>query len=154
MKGLGDSLYHNNGDGTFTEVSKSAGVDDAAGRYGLGLTWSDFNDDGRPDLFVADDSTPNYLYRNDGNGHFTNVSFSSGTAVAGDGGEMAGMGVAVCDYDHTWPLLHSRYQLRRSEQHSLSQRRKHELYRCFLSRRDRNGYGPLSWLGHGMRGSR
>jgi enediyne biosynthesis protein E4 len=101
MKGLGDSLYQNNGDGTFTEVSKSAGVDDVAGRYGLGLVWSDFNDDGRIDLFVADDSTPNYLYRNDGNGHFADVSFASGTAVAADGGEMAGMGVAVCDYDHS-----------------------------------------------------
>jgi enediyne biosynthesis protein E4 len=101
MKGLGDSLYHNNGDGTFTEVSKSAGVDDARGRYGLGLTWSDFNDDGRIDLFVADDSTPNYLYRNDGNGHFADVSFASGTAVAADGAEMAGMGVAVCDYNHS-----------------------------------------------------
>ncbi len=101
MKGLGDSLYHNNGNGTFTEVSKAAGVEDAAGRYGLGLTWSDFNDDGRVDLFVADDSTPNYLYRNDGNGHFADVSFVSGTAVAADGGEMAGMGVAVCDYNHS-----------------------------------------------------
>jgi hypothetical protein len=101
MKGLGDSLYHNNGDGTFTEVSKSAGVDDAHGRYGLGLTWSDFNDDGRIDLFVADDSTPNYLYRNDGNGHFTDVSFASGTALGSDGGEMAGMGIAVCDYNHS-----------------------------------------------------
>jgi hypothetical protein len=102
MKGLGDSLYHNNnGDGSFTDVSKSAGVDDSAGYYGLGLTWSDFNDDGRPELFVADDSTPNYLYRNDGNGHFTDVSFMSGTAVSGDGGEMAGMGVAVCDYNHS-----------------------------------------------------
>jgi enediyne biosynthesis protein E4 len=101
MKGLGDSLYHNNGDGTFTDVSKMAGVDDAAGYYGLGLIWSDFNDDGRTDLFVADDSTPNYLYRNDGKGHFTNVSFISGTAVTGEGSETAGMGVAACDYDHT-----------------------------------------------------
>ncbi len=101
MKGLGDSLYHNNGDGTFTEVSKSAGVDDAHGRYGLGLSWSDFNDDGRIDLFVANDSTPNYLYRNDGNGHFADVSFASGTALGSDGGEMAGMGVAVCDYNHS-----------------------------------------------------
>src|ERR1700747_3220413 len=61
MKGLSDSLYHNNGDGTFTDVSKSAGVDDARGYYGLGVAWSDLNDDGRLDLFVADDSTPNYL---------------------------------------------------------------------------------------------
>jgi hypothetical protein len=101
MKGLGDSLYHNNGDGTFTDVSKSAGVDDARGYYGLGVAWSDLNDDGRPDLFVADDSTPNYLYRNDGNGHFTDVSYISGTAVSEDGGEMAGMGVAICDYNHS-----------------------------------------------------
>ena len=101
MKGVGDSLYHNNGDGTFTDVSKSAGVDDASGYYGLGVLWSDFNDDGRPDLFIADDSTPNYLYRNDGNGHFTDVSFISGTAVSRDGGEMAGMGVAACDFNHS-----------------------------------------------------
>lgn len=101
MKGLGDSLYHNNGDGTFTEVSKAAGVDDPAGYYGLGVIWSDFNDDGRPDLFVADDSTPNYLYRNDGKGRFTNVSFISGTAVSGEGAETAGMGIAVCDYNHS-----------------------------------------------------
>ncbi len=101
MKGMGDSLYHNNGDDTFTDVSKSAGVDDAPGYYGLGVLWSDFNDDGRPDLFIADDSTPNYLYRNDGGGHFTDVSFVSGTAVSGDGSEMAGMGVAACDYNHS-----------------------------------------------------
>jgi hypothetical protein len=101
MKGLGDSLYHNNGDGTFTDVSKEAGVDDASGYYGLGVVWSDFNDDGRPDLFVADDSTPNYLYRNDGKGHFSDVSYISGTAVSSDGGEMAGMGIAVCDFTHT-----------------------------------------------------
>jgi hypothetical protein len=101
MKGLGDSLYHNNGDGTFTDVSTAAGVGDAAGYYGLGVIWSDLNDDGRPDLFVADDSTPNYLYRNDGKGHFTDVSFMSGTAVSGEGAETAGMGVAVCDYNHS-----------------------------------------------------
>ncbi len=101
MKGLGDSLYHNNGDGTFTDVSKSAGVEDASGYYGLGIAWSDFKDDGRPDLFVADDSTPNYLYRNDGNGRFKDLSYISGTAVSSDGGEMAGMGVAICDFNHT-----------------------------------------------------
>jgi len=101
MKGLADSLYHNNGDGTFTDVSAIAGVDDASRYFGLGVIWSDLNDDGRPDLFVADDSTPNYLYRNDGKGHFTNVSFISGTAVNGGGAETAGMGIAACDYDHS-----------------------------------------------------
>jgi hypothetical protein len=101
MKGMSDSLYHNNGDGTFTEVSASAGVDDASRYYGLGVLWSDLNGDGRPDLFIADDSTPNYLYRNDGKGHFTDVSFISGTAVNGEGAETAGMGVAACDYNHS-----------------------------------------------------
>jgi hypothetical protein len=101
MKGLADSLYHNNGDGTFTDVSASAGVDDVSRYYGLGVIWSDLNDDGRPDLFVADDSTPNYLYRNDGKGRFTNVSFISGTAVNGEGAEAAGMGIAACDYNHS-----------------------------------------------------
>lgn len=101
MKGMSDSLYHNNGDGTFTEVSTSAGVNDASRYYGLGVIWSDLNDDGRPDLFVADDSTPNYLYRNDGKGRFTDASFISGTAVNGEGSETAGMGVAVCDYNHS-----------------------------------------------------
>ncbi|PYX31845.1 MAG: CRTAC1 family protein, partial [Acidobacteria bacterium] len=96
-----DSLYHNNRDGTFSDVSKTAGVDDAAGYYGLGVVWSDFNDDGRPDVFIADDSTPNYLYRNDGKGHLSDISYISGTAVSSDGGEMAGMGIAVCDFNHT-----------------------------------------------------
>jgi enediyne biosynthesis protein E4 len=101
MKGLSDSLYHNNKDGTFTEVSKESGVQDSSAYYGLGVIWSDFNDDGRPDLFVANDSTPNYLYRNDGSGRFTDVSFIAGAAVSNDGGETASMGIAVCDYDHT-----------------------------------------------------
>lgn len=101
MKGLGDSLYHNNGDGTFTDVSKAAGVDDDNGYYGLGVLWSDLNGDGRPDIYIANDSTPSYLYRNDGGGKFTDVSFASGTAVSAEGAEMAGMGVAMCNYDHS-----------------------------------------------------
>ena len=101
MKGLSDSLYRNNGDGTFTEVSASVGVDDMSRYFGLSVLWSDLNNDGRPDLFVADDSTPNYLYRNDGKGHFADVSFMSGTAVNGEGAETAGMGIAACDYNHS-----------------------------------------------------
>jgi len=104
LKGAGDLLFHNNGDGTFTDVSKAAGVDDPHGYYGLGAVWSDFNDDGRLDLFVANDSTPNFLYRNDGNGHFTEVGFLAGTAVSQDGSEQAGMGVALGDYLHTGRL--------------------------------------------------
>jgi hypothetical protein len=104
LKGAGDLLFRNNGDGTFTDVSKGAGVDDPHGYYGLGAVWSDFNDDGRLDLFVANDSTPNFLYRNDGKGHFTEVGFLAGTAVSQDGSEQAGMGVALGDYLHTGRL--------------------------------------------------
>src|SRR6266478_1421267 len=64
LKGSPDDLYHNNGDGTFTDVSKKAGVDDPQNRFGLTVVWSDFNNDGRVDLFVTNDGQPNYLYRN------------------------------------------------------------------------------------------
>jgi enediyne biosynthesis protein E4 len=101
LKGAGDSLFHNNGDGTFSDVSKSAGVDDALGFYGMQVVWSDFDDDGRPDLFVANDSTPNLMYRNEGNGKFTELGLESGTAVSEDGSEQGCMGVAIGDYDHT-----------------------------------------------------
>ena len=101
LKGAGDSLFHNNGDGTFTDVSKAAGVSDPQGYYGLGVTFADFNDSGRPDIFVANDSTPNYLYRNNGNGTYTDIGLESGTAVNEDGSEQASMGVAIGDYNHT-----------------------------------------------------
>ena len=101
LKGSGDSLFHNNGDGTFGDVSKKAGVDDPNGYYGLGVIWADFNNTGRPDIYVANDSTAGYLYRNDGNGKFTDIGMESGTALGEDGHEQAGMGVSVGDYLHT-----------------------------------------------------
>jgi hypothetical protein len=101
LKGAGDSLFHNNGDGTFTDVSKAAGVSDPNGYYGLGVVWSDFSNSGRPDIYVANDSTPSFLYRNDGNGKFTEIGLESGTAVSADGSEQGSMGVAVGDYDHS-----------------------------------------------------
>ena len=101
LRGAGDSLFHNNGDGTFTNVSKSSGADDKPGYYGMGVVWSDLSGTGRPDLYIADDSTPNYLYRNDGAGKFTEVGLESGTAVSGDGSEQGSMGVAIGDYDHS-----------------------------------------------------
>jgi len=101
LKGAGDALFHNNGDGTFTDVSKSAGVDDAAAAYGLTVIWADFNNTGRPDIYVANDSTPNYLYRNEGNGKFTDIGLESGTALSEDGAEQASMGIAIGDYLHT-----------------------------------------------------
>jgi enediyne biosynthesis protein E4 len=100
LKGSPDALYHNNGNGTFTEVSKAAGVDDSQKFFGLTAIWCDFNKDGRLDLFVANDGEPNYLYRNDGNGHFTDVALDAGVAVNLDGSEQANMGVALGDYEH------------------------------------------------------
>jgi hypothetical protein len=100
LKGSGDSLFHNNGDGTFTNVSKSAAVDDPNGYYGLGVVWADFNNQGRPDIYIANDSTPSYLYRNEGNGKFKDDGMESGTALSEDGNEQASMGIAIGDYLH------------------------------------------------------
>ncbi|HKC63996.1 MAG TPA: CRTAC1 family protein [Pyrinomonadaceae bacterium] len=100
LPGAGDSLYHNNGDGTFTDVSKKAGVSDPNGFYGLGVIASDFDGDGFVDIFVANDSTPNFLYHNNGDGTFKEVGFVSGTAVNENGSEQGSMGVSVGDYNH------------------------------------------------------
>ncbi|HEX3472311.1 MAG TPA: CRTAC1 family protein [Silvibacterium sp.] len=101
LRGAGDSLFHNNGDGTFTDVSKAAGVSDPDGYYGMGVIWADFNNTGRPDIYVANDSTPKFLYKNLGNGTFKDIGLQSGTAVSEDGSEQASMGIAVGDYNHT-----------------------------------------------------
>ena len=104
MKGLPDKLYHNNGNGTFTEVSKEAGVDDAEGRYGLTSIWSDFNNDGKLDLFVTNDGEANYLYQGDGAGKFEDTALMAGVAANEDGVEQANMGLAFGDYMHTGRL--------------------------------------------------
>jgi hypothetical protein len=100
LKGAGDSLFRNNGNGTFTDVSKQAGVADADGFYGLGVMTSDFDDDGLIDIFVANDSTPNFHYRNNGDGTFKEIGFNAGTAVNENGSEQGCMGVTAGDYDH------------------------------------------------------
>jgi len=100
LNGVSDSLYHNNGDSTFTEVSHKAGVDDPEKRYGLTSIWSDFNQDGKLDLFVTNDGQANYLYQGDGNGHFVEQALAAGVAVNEDGLEQANMGVAFGDYLH------------------------------------------------------
>ena len=100
LHGAGDMLYHNNGDGTFADVSVKAGVSDPNGYYGLGVVCSDFDGDGFVDIFVANDATPNFLYRNKGDGTFKDIGFVSGAAVNENGGEQACMGVSVGDYDH------------------------------------------------------
>ncbi len=104
MPGEGDSLYHNNGDGTFTDVTKKAGVADPNGYYGMGVISSDFDEDGLIDIFVANDSTPNFLYRNNGNGTFKEIAFISGTALNENGAAQGCMGVTVADYNHDGKL--------------------------------------------------
>jgi hypothetical protein len=98
LEGEPDHLFHNNGDGTFTDVSEKAGVADKSKYYGMTSIFVDVDDDGKPDLLVANDSTPSYLYRNKGNGVFADESYLSGFALNKDGREVAGMGVATGDY--------------------------------------------------------
>jgi enediyne biosynthesis protein E4 len=104
LTGEQDHLFHNNGDGTFTDVSKKLGVDDPAGYYGLGALFVDVNGDGKMDLLVANDSTPNYLYMNTGKGTFEDASYTSGYALNNDGREVANMGIAVGDYENNGHL--------------------------------------------------
>ena len=98
MQGESDLLFHNRGDDTFEEVSKKAGVDDPSRYYGLGVEWGEFDDDGWPDLYVANDSGPNYLYRNHHDGTFEDLSMLAGIAVSGDGLQQGSMGVDWGDY--------------------------------------------------------
>lgn len=100
LRGAPDHLFHNNGDGTFTDVSEKAGVADKPRYFGLASLFIDINGDGRPDLLVADDSTPNYLYLNKGDGTFEDASFASGYALNESGRETASMGIAYGDYAH------------------------------------------------------
>ena len=101
LEGEPDHLFHNNGDGTFTDVSIKAGVADQKSKYfGLASLFIDVNNDGKVDLLVADDSTPNYLYLNNGKGGFDDVSFASGYALNESGRETASMGIAAGDLTH------------------------------------------------------
>ena len=98
LPGEADHLFHNNGNGTFTDVSVKAGVSDPNHYYGLSSVFADVNNDGRVDLVVADDSTPNYLYINKGDGTFEDDSYLSGYAVNESGSKTASMGIAIGDY--------------------------------------------------------
>src|SRR6266852_5642332 len=99
LLGEHDHLFHNNGDGTFTDVSLKAGVSDPDGDYGLASVFVDVDDDGWVDLLVANDSVPKYLYRNKHDGTFEDISYLSGFALNDEGREQASMGIAVGDYN-------------------------------------------------------
>lgn len=103
LKGARDRLYHNNGDGTFTDVTETLKIDQGS-YYGLGVLWLDYDKDGCLDLYVANDSSPSLLYHNDCKGGFTEVGAEAGVAYSSDGREQAGMGIDSADYDHDgWP---------------------------------------------------
>jgi hypothetical protein len=99
LNGGKNILYHNNGDGTFTDVSDTSGITKANGTYGLGVLVADFDNDGWPDIYVANDSTSSALYKNQKNGKFVDVAIEAGCALSPDGKPQAGMGVSAADYD-------------------------------------------------------
>ena len=98
-KGAPDALYRNNGNGTFTDVTEKAGVADKRLYFGFQVIFDDLDNDGHPDLFVGNDSNPNYFYKNKGDGTFQETGIASGVALSADGKEMSSMGIAVGDYD-------------------------------------------------------
>ena len=100
LEGAANRLYRNNGDGTFSEVTEAAGLNVNNRYYSLGVVWADLDNDGDPDLYVANDSTPNQLYVNQGDGTFKEMGFLSGLATDADGRFQAGMGVDAADYDN------------------------------------------------------
>ena len=94
-----DTLFRNNGDGTFTDVTKSAGIYNTTGK-GLGVVWGDYNNDGVPDIYVANDSTENFFYHNSGDGTFEEVGFMVGVALSENGAAENGMGTAFGDWNN------------------------------------------------------
>jgi hypothetical protein len=99
LPGAKNILYHNRGDGTFEDVTAKARIDQTTGHYAFSVTMFDFDDDGWPDVFVACDSTPSILYRNNRDGTFTDVAITAGAAFNEDGRAQAGMGSTVADYN-------------------------------------------------------
>ena len=99
LQGGKNILYHNNGDGTFTDVSEASGILRANGTYGLGVLTADLDNDGWPDIYVANDSTASALYQNKKNGKFEDIAIEAGCALSPDGKPQAGMGIAAGDYD-------------------------------------------------------
>jgi hypothetical protein len=99
LQGGKNILYHNNGDGTFTDASEASGILRANGTYGLGVLTADLDNDGWPDIYVANDSTASALYQNKRNGKFDDIAIESGCALSPDGKPQAGMGISAADYD-------------------------------------------------------
>jgi enediyne biosynthesis protein E4 len=143
FKPISHLVYHNNGDGTFRDVSKQSGIGSSLGK-GLGIAINDFDQDGWPDVFVANDSFPEQLFRNNHNGTFTEVGLTSGVAYDQNGKVFAGMGADFADYDNDgWPdifvnaLANQKYALFRNNKG------------LFEDVTDRSGVGGITMLHSG-----
>jgi hypothetical protein len=100
LRGEPDFFFRNEGDGTFTDVTAAVGMEDKKKYYGLGAVWNDYDNDGWPDLYVANDATPNFLYKNRSGTSFEETGFQTGTAYNLDGIEQGSMGIAWGDFDN------------------------------------------------------
>jgi hypothetical protein len=100
LPGAKNILYHNNGDGTFADVSERSGITQETGTYGLGVAVADFDNDGWPDIYVSNDSQPAALYHNNRDGTFTDIAVMAGCAYSADGKPQSGMGTSAGDYDN------------------------------------------------------
>lgn len=103
LPGESDSLYRNDGDGTFSDITQAAGLFAPDGK-GLGVVWGDYDNDGDPDIFVANDTTPNFLYQNNGKGIFQNIGLFAGVALSTEGRPYSGMGTNFGDFDNDGDL--------------------------------------------------
>ena len=122
LPGDSDVLYRNNGDGTFTDVTQQSGAVDRDKLYGLGVVWADFDNDGDPDIYVANDDGPNLLFVNKGNGTFEEQGIVSGLAVSADGRNQGSMGIDAADYDNDGLLDAMVTNFAERLQHALPQR--------------------------------
>jgi enediyne biosynthesis protein E4 len=100
LPGLADLFYHNEGNGKFREVSADVGIIDSERAYGFSVVWSDFDNDGHPDIYVANDSMANFLWHNKGDGTFEEIALEAGCALSADGRPQSSMGIAVGDYNN------------------------------------------------------
>ena len=116
-------LYHNESGRSFTDVTQKAGMELSDLHYNLGVVSSDFDDDGWPDIYVACDSTPSLLYRNNHNGTFTEIAVARGVAYGPDGQEQGSMGVAAGDYDNDGRIDIVKTNFIQRDIHALPQRR-------------------------------
>ena len=148
MIGESDLLFHNRGDGTFEEVSKKAGVDDPNRYYGLGVIWGDYDNDGWPDLYVANDAGPNYLYHNKHDGTFEEVGMLSGRRAQRrwPGAGLDGRGLGRLSARR--PAVDVRDQLPRAARHSVSQSGERWIFRRELAGKAGAAHLPQGGLGH------